>query len=94
MPRREFSAEEIVARLRQIDLALAQGTSATAAIKEAGISSGAYYRWRRAYGGMNPEQVKKLIELTRENARLRNLTAELSNALIWQPGVPPNVSSK
>src|ERR687893_1029026 len=75
---KRFSAEQIIAKLRQIEVHLAQGQSLALACKEAGISEQSYYRWRKEYGGLQLEQAKRLKELERENARLRRLVADLS----------------
>ena len=75
---KRFSAEQIIAKLRQIEVHLAQGKSLALASKEAGISEQSYYRWRKEYGGVAIEQAKRLKELERENGRLRRLVAELS----------------
>ena len=75
---KRFSAEQIIAKLRQIEVHLAQGKSLALASKEAGISEQSYYRWRKEYGGVAIEQAKRLKELERENARLRRLVADLS----------------
>ena len=76
--RKNWSAEQIVAKLRQIEIQMAQGTSLALACKEAEISEQSYYRWRREYGGIGIEQAKRLKDLERENARLRRLVADLS----------------
>jgi putative transposase len=75
---KRFSPEQIIAKLRQIEVQLAQDKSLALACKEAGISEQSYYRWRREYGGLQLEQAKRLKELERENARLRRLVADLS----------------
>jgi putative transposase len=75
---KRFSAEQIIAKLRQIEVHLAQGKSLALASKEAGISEQSYYRWRKEYGGLQLEQAKRLKELERENGRLRRLVADLS----------------
>ena len=75
---KRFSAEQIIASLRQIEVHLAQGKSLALASKEAGISEQSYYRWRKEYGGVAIEQAKRLKELERENGRLRRLVADLS----------------
>ena len=72
------SAEQIIAKLRQIEVQLATGSSLGLACKEAGISEQSYYRWRKEYGGLQLEQAKRLKDLERENARLRRLVADLS----------------
>jgi putative transposase len=78
MARKTFSAEQIVAKLRAIEVQLAQGKSIALACKDAGISEQSYYRWRKEYGGLQIEQAKRLKDLERENARLRRLVADLS----------------
>ena len=75
--RKNWSAEEIIAKLRLIEVQLAQGKSLALACKEAEISEQSYYRWRREYGGIAVEQAKRLKDLERENARLRRLVADL-----------------
>ena len=75
---KRFSAEQIIAKLRQIEVHLAQGKSLALASKEAGISEQSYYRWRKESGGVAIEQAKRLKELERENGRLRRLVADLS----------------
>ena len=72
------SAEQIIAKLRRIEVQLATGSSLALACKEAGISEQSYYRWRKEYGGLQLEQAKRLKELERENTRLRRLVADLS----------------
>ena len=77
MPKR-FSSEQIIAKLRQIEVQLAQGKSIALACKDACISEQSYYRWRKEYGGLQIEQVRRLKDLERENSRLRRLVADLS----------------
>src|SRR5918911_2192474 len=76
--RKNWSTEQIIAALRQIEVQVAQGQSLALACKEAEISEQSYYRWRKEYGGVAIEQAKRLKELERENARLRRLVADLS----------------
>ena len=71
MPRKRHSAEQIVAKLRQIDLLVAQGRTIAQACKEAEIAEQSFYRWRNEYGGLEMEQAKRFKELERENARLK-----------------------
>ena len=78
MPRKRHSAEQIVTKLRQIDVLVAQGRTIGQACKEAEITEQSYYRWRNEYGGLEIEQAKRLKELERENARLKRLVADLS----------------
>jgi putative transposase len=76
--RKNWSAEQIIATLRQIEVQMAQGKSIALACKEAEISEQSYFRWRKEYGGVAVEQAKRLKDLERENTRLRRLVADLS----------------
>jgi len=78
MPKKRFSAEQIVTLLRQIEVAIGQGKSAQMACREAGISEQSFYRWRKEYGGLQVEQAKRLKDLEKENTRLKRLVADLS----------------
>ena len=78
MPRKNYTPEQIVAKLRQIEVLNSQGKTMLQAIKEAGISEVTYYRWRKEYGGLQVDQAKRLKELERENARLKRVVADLS----------------
>ena len=78
MPKKRFSAEQIVILLRQIEVLISQGKSAPMACREAGISQQSYYRWRKEYGGLELDQARRLKDLEKENARLKRLVADLS----------------
>jgi len=78
MPRKTYTPEQIVAKLRQIEVLVSQGKGVPQACKEAGISDVSYYRWRKEYGGLQVDQAKRLKELERENARLKRVVADLS----------------
>ena len=78
MPKKRFSAEQIVVLLRQIEVLMSQGKSAPVACREAGISQQSFYRWRKEYGGLEIDQAKRFKELERENVRLKRLVADLS----------------
>ena len=78
MPKKRFSAEQIVTLLRQIEVLMAQGKSAPEACRDAGISQQSCYRWRKEYGGLEIDQAKRMKDLERENARLKRLVADLS----------------
>jgi putative transposase len=71
-------AEQVVLKLRQIEVQTAQGKSLALACKEAEISEQSYYRWRKEYGGLQVDQARKMRDLERETARLRRLVADLS----------------
>ena len=78
MPKKRFSAEQIVVLLRQIEVLMSQGKAAPVACREAGISQQSYYRWRKEYGGLALDQAKRMKDLERENVRLKRLVADLS----------------
>ena len=78
MPRKGLSSEQIVAKLRQIEVLTSQGKTAGQACREAAISEQSYYRWRKEYGGLPIAQAKRLKDLEKENARLKRLVADLS----------------
>jgi len=78
MARKKHSPEQIVALLRQIEVAIANHKPTPQACREAGITEQSYYRWRKEYGGLKLEQARRLKELEKENSRLRRLVTELS----------------
>ena len=78
MKRKQFSAEQIVNKLRQAEVLLSQGQTVAQACKVTGITEQTYYRWRKEYGGLKLDQAKRLKELEKENLKLKRLVAELS----------------
>jgi putative transposase len=72
------SAEQILKILQAIDASQAQGTTVEKACREQGISDPTYYAWRKSYGRMKVDQVKRLRELEKENDRLKKVVADLS----------------
>jgi putative transposase len=78
MPRKSQSPEQIIAKLRQIEVLIAQGKTVAVACREAGITEQTYYRWRKEYGGLKLDQAKRLKDLEKENQRLKKLVADLS----------------
>jgi transposase-like protein len=78
MGKKRHSAEEIVAKLRQVDVLTAQGRTVAQAIRQIGVTEVTYYRWRNEYGGLKSDQVKRLKELEMENARLRRAVSDLT----------------
>ena len=78
MPRRRYKPEEIVAKLRQVDVLVSQGQSIADAIRQIGVSEVTYYRWRQEFGGLKTEQVKRLKDLETENTRLRRAVSDLT----------------
>jgi transposase-like protein len=84
MARKYYTTEQIISKLREAEVLISQGKTAAEASRAIGISEQSYYRWRKEYGGVSSEQVKRLKELEKENARLKRLVADLSldNAIL------------
>jgi putative transposase len=78
MPRKRYKPEEIVAKLRQVDVLVSQGASMADAIRQIGVSEVTFYRWRQEFGGLKTEQVKRLKGLEIENSRLRKAVSDLT----------------
>ena len=78
MPRKRHKADEIVTKLRQVDVLTAQGRPVAEAIRSIGVTEVTYYRWRSEYGGLKGDQVKRLKELEAENTRLRRAVSDLT----------------
>jgi len=78
MPRKHYKPEEIIAKLRQVDVLVSQGQNIADAVRQIGVSEVTYYRWRQEYGGLKTEQVKRLKELEQENTRLRRAVSDLT----------------
>src|SRR3712207_6120630 len=76
--RRMHSPEEVVAKLRQVEVLVAQGKPVSEAVRAIAVSEATYFRWRAEFGGLKLDQVKRLRELERENARLRKAVADLT----------------
>ena len=70
--------EEIVTKLRQVEVLVGQGKSRIDAIREIQITEQTYYRWRKQYGGMGREQLKEFKRLQKENERLRRAVSDLT----------------
>ena len=70
MARKRHTAEEIVTKLRQVDVLTSQGRPVAEAVRSIGVTEVTYYRWRQEYGGLKSDQVKRLKELEAENTRL------------------------
>ena len=84
MARKAFKPEQIINKLREAEVFISQGSTIGEASRKIGVTEQTYYRWRREYGGMRVEQVKRLKELEKENARLKKLVADISldNAIL------------
>lgn len=77
MAKKRHTAEEIVAKLRQVDVLMAQGRPVADSVRAIGVTEVTYYRWRNEYGGLKGDQVKRLKELETENGRLRRAVSDL-----------------
>jgi transposase-like protein len=78
MSRKRHKPEEIVTKLRQVEVLTGQGQTVAEAIRSIGVTEVTYYRWRQEYGGLKGDQVKRLKELEAENARLRRAVSDLT----------------
>ena len=78
MPRKGHSPEKILNKLRQVEVAIANGKRVGQAVREIGVTDHTYYRWRREYGGLNLDQARRLKKLEQENARLKRTVADLA----------------
>ena len=78
MKRIRHSPEQIIRKLHEADAELAKGAAVPEICKALGISEDTYYRWRNQFGGIKADEMKRLRELKKENARLKALVADLS----------------
>jgi putative transposase len=84
MVRKTYTAEQIINKLREVEIIISQGTSISEASRKIGVTEQTYYRWRREYGGMRVDQARRLRDLEKENTRLKRLVADISldNAIL------------
>jgi transposase-like protein len=78
MPRKRHKPEEIVAKLRQVDVLVSQGKPVADAVRDIGVTEVTYYRWRQEFGGLKGDQIKRMKDLEAEYARLRRTVADLT----------------
>jgi len=91
MARKRHKPEEIVAKLRQVDVLVSQGQNVSDAIRQIGVTEVTYYRWRQEFGGLKSDQVKRLRDLETENSRLRRAVSDLTlDKLILQEAARGN----
>ena len=91
MGKKRHPPEEIVSKLRQVDVLVAQGTPVADAIRTIGVTEVMYYRWRQEYGGLKSDQVRRMKELETEHQRLRKAVADLTlDKLILQEAARGN----
>jgi putative transposase len=84
MAKKGYTPEQIINKLREVEILLSQGETIAVISKKIGVSAHTYYRWRKEYGGMRVDQARRLKELEQENSRLKKLIADLSldNAIL------------
>ena len=91
MPQKRHKPEEIVAKLRQVDVLVSQGRPVAEAVRSIDVTQFTYYRWRKEYGGLKTDQVKRLKELEKDNERLRKAVSDLTlEKLILCEAAPGN----
>ena len=78
MGRKTFTPEQIIFKLREVEILVGQEESVAMACRKIAVTEQTYYRWRKEYGGMGTEQLKRLKELEKENVRLKRVVADLS----------------
>lgn len=78
MPRQRFTSEQIIGKLREVEVFVAKGGSVADASRQIGVAEQTLYRWRKEYGGMRVDQARRMKDLEAENARLKKLVADLS----------------
>jgi transposase-like protein len=84
MARKRHTAEQIIHKLREAEVALGQGKKVNKVCKQLEVTEQTYYRWRKEYGGLRMDQAKRLRELEKENTRLKRVVADqaLDNAIL------------
>jgi len=76
MKKTQHTPNQIIAKLRIVEATLTEGRTAQDAVRDIGVSEQTYYRWKREYGRMDRDQLKRLEKLEKENRRLKKLTRE------------------
>ena len=84
MPKKAFTPEQIINKLREAEILLSQGDTIAIVSKKIGVSEFTYYRWRKEYGGLRVDQAQRLKGLEQENSRLKRVMADLvlDNAIL------------
>ncbi len=91
MPRKRHSPEQILGKLREVEVALAKGQTVAIAVRQIAVTEQTYYRWRNEYGGLSIDQARRLKLLEQENARLKRAVADLTlDKLILQEAAEGN----
>lgn len=88
---KKHKPEEIIGKLREAEIVLAQGGTVADACRRIGVTEQSYYRWRKEYGGLKVDQARRMKDLERENARLRQAVSDLTlDKLILQEAARGN----
>jgi hypothetical protein len=84
MPKRQFTTEQIINKLREVELEVGRGMGLPEAVRKIEVTEQTYYRWRKMYGSIHIEQARRLKQLEKENAKLRKVVADmaLDNAVL------------
>ena len=90
MAKKRDTAEQIISKLREAEVLLAKGTKIPQVCRKIGVTDQTYYRWRKEYGGVRTDQVKRLKEVEKQNARLKKIVADLTldNAILKEAAYP------
>jgi transposase-like protein len=78
MGKQNYSIEQIIVKLREVEVYCGQGLTIAEAVRKIGITDQTYYRWRKTYGGMATSEARRFKELEKENLRLKKLVADIS----------------
>jgi transposase-like protein len=91
MAKKRFTPEQIITHLRQVEVLVSQGKTTGDACRHLGVSEQTYYRWRKEYGGMEVDQLRRLKDLEQENGRLKRLVADQAlDIAILKEAAKPN----
>ena len=90
MAKKRHTAEQIISKLREAEVMLATGTKMPQVCRKIGITEQTYYRWRKEYGGVRTDQVKRFKEVEKQNVRLKKIVADLTldNAILKEAAYP------
>ena len=90
MAKRRHTAEQIISKLREAEVLLAKGAKMLQVCRKLGVTEQTYYRWRKEYGGVRTDQIKRLKELEKQNAQLKKVVADLTldNAILKEAAYP------
>ena len=90
MGTKRHTVEQIIPKLREAEVLLAKGAKMAQVCRSLGVTEQTYYRWRKEYGGVRTDQVKRLKELEKQNVRLKRVVADLTldNAILKEAAYP------